>query len=583
MRRRRRRSPILGALLALVTCVPPSARAESWEPERQLSATSSYFYGLAASGTVVHFVVGSDPIRYKRSLDEGVTWSRDTTLASSGETHLTDPIAVSGSNVFVIYLKDRWSAADWCCTRTLGDIYLKRSTDNGASWQPEQRLTTGAGAFRLSMAAVGARVHVVWSDYRSGKWKLYYLRSEDNGVTWDPEVSLVPNGSGAAEVNRPQLAAAADTVHVTWMDTRDGQPACYTMPNCSEVYYKRSVDGGLTWGPDVRLTTDAPFSGRPEIGLVDAAVLVAFDEDRDDNGGHEQHVLRSTDGGVSWGPSTRLSFGVGDSSHDMIATRGNEAHLVYFDTRSGRHNIYYTWTDDGGASWAPEVAISNPNGDTMVPMVALSANYVHAVWEDAGTMRYRRRPIAEVAGDPSHLLTGRALSVTDTTGAPEKRRIVLRSADGDRLTLPAPGSADDPTLGGGVLQIANPTTGRAAEVMLPAAGWEALGQPAGAKGYRYRDGGNLNGPCRQVDIRRNRKLEVKCRGGMIGFALDDSPQRALALTLQLGAAQRFRYCLLFGGEVLRDTAAAAGASGQFRARNAPRPAQCPQAPSAPSP
>lgn len=394
-------SRVISGFAGLFLVVSTSATHAGWDTETKLISSSTWSYGIAGSGTAVHVIWGTHPILYRRSMDDGATWSSDVTLAASGEAHLTDPIAAAGSNVYVIYLKNIWSFTDWCCARDLGDIYLKRSTDSGATWEPEKALTKGGGAYRLSMAVAGPRIHIVWNDERDKVHsELYYLRSSDGGATWDPEVKLVAstvNESISVGAGRPQLAALGEEVHVAWMDGRDKQPSCYTMPKCSEVYYKHSLDGGTTWGNDVRLTQDPPFSGRPDIALLSSGtVVVAYDEDSDSNQAHEQHMLRSTDSGKSWRPSTRISFGVKASSHNALVASGASAHLTWFDKRSGSHVIYYSSSDDSGATWQPEQPISNLSGDAGPPLLALTSAYLHVLWKGSETsaLWYRRKTLA---------------------------------------------------------------------------------------------------------------------------------------------------------------------------------------------
>ncbi len=248
-------SPVLRLFLTVTVLVSifagtGTAHAQ-WGPEKRMSRGSGdvWRFGIAADAGVLHLVWGSNPVRYRRSLDEGATRSTDRILARRGEPRLTDPLVARGSNVYIVYLRNFKSAKDWCCRRRTGDIYFRRSLDGGKSWGREIRLTTGRGAHRISLAASDTRLDLVWSDFRTGKWTIHYRRSLNRGRTWDPAVRLVSGGAGIG-AGRPQMASLGNSVHVVWSDGRDGNPPCYTMPVCSEVYYKSSLDGGRTWGGD---------------------------------------------------------------------------------------------------------------------------------------------------------------------------------------------------------------------------------------------------------------------------------------------------------------------------------------------
>lgn len=400
-RQSRRRILISLAVAALLAAGASTGMVRAqWDPEGQVSAGSGdvWQHGIAATGDVVHLIWGEDPIRYRRSMDEGETWSDDVALVPSGLSVLTDPLVAQGSNVYVVSLRDVWSATDWCCRRSLGNIYLRRSVDGGTTWEPETRLTTARGAHRISLADSGTRLDLVWMDYRSGTWDIYYRRSLDRGRTWEPEVRLVAGGAGFG-AERPQVASVGDSVHVVWMDDRDGHPPCYTTPACPEVYYKRSSNGGATWRPDVRLTFDPTFSGRPDVAvLAPATIVVAYDEDSDHHQGHEQYILRSLDGGRSFEPPLRMSSAPGSSEHPSLVTQGQSVHLAWFDKRDGESTaIFYRASLDGGDTWLTEERVTQPDRNATTPLLAVTRNHVHAVWlggsNRAVHVWYGRRPV----------------------------------------------------------------------------------------------------------------------------------------------------------------------------------------------
>src|SRR5262249_52695490 len=125
------------------------------------------------------------------------------------------------------------------------EIYYKRSTDRGTTWEPDVRLTRSDGISQFpSLAVAGSTVHVVWSEYRDGNPEVYYKRSTDDGTSWGPDVRLTADPANSFA---PSVVASGSAVHVVWYDERDGN---------YEVYTKRSTDGGDSWGADTRLTND---------------------------------------------------------------------------------------------------------------------------------------------------------------------------------------------------------------------------------------------------------------------------------------------------------------------------------------
>jgi hypothetical protein len=172
-------------------------------------------------------------------------------------------------------------------------------------------------------------------------------------------------------------------------------------------------------------------------------------------------------------------------------------------------------------------------------------------------------------------VAGKSLVIKDKDGDTAKRKIVAIAKD-PLVDAPWPGSADDPSLAGATLELRNPTTD---EFVLftfdPGDNWKGLGKPAGSKGYRYLDKDGEHGPCKLLLVKPGRLFKALCLGKNrpIGFDLNESTQGSLMVKLQLGAGNV--QCTLFGGDVIKDSQAADGGVGMFKAKNAPR-GGCPE-------
>ena len=160
-----------------------------------------------------------------------------------------------------------------------GVLFLS-STDSRAQWQPDVRLTNDPADSYTSLnnawsiAASGNVVHVVWYDYRNGvNPEIYYKRSTDGGTSWGADTRLT---NDPATSNYASVSVSGLLVHVVWQDTRDGTPNV-------EIYSKRSTDGGTSWGPDTRLTNDPAFSNYPSGAVSGLVVHVVWQDVRDGN------------------------------------------------------------------------------------------------------------------------------------------------------------------------------------------------------------------------------------------------------------------------------------------------------------
>lgn len=169
-----------------------------------------------------------------------------------------------------------------------------------AQWQPDVRLTIDPALSRTSfnnawcVAANGNVVHVVWEDERDGNEEIYYKRSTDGGISWETDTRLTNNFDWSTS---PSVSVSGLVVHVVFYDWRNGN---------AEIYYKRSIDEGISWEADTRLTNDSNYSVYPSVSVSGSVVHVVWADNRDEYGNVEIYYKHSTDGGSSWGTDTRL-------------------------------------------------------------------------------------------------------------------------------------------------------------------------------------------------------------------------------------------------------------------------------------
>jgi hypothetical protein len=165
-----------------------------------------------------------------------------------------------------------------------------------------------------------------------------------------------------------------NTIHVAWEDNTPGN---------EEIYYKRSTDGGATWGVSTRLTWTSNTSRRASIAVdSNGNILVIWQELI--SGNEEVFCKRSTNGGATWTAATRLTWTSGISSNPVMATdSSNGIHIVWQDYTTGGPEIYYKKSTDGGATWTTVKRLTWL-GSSSDPAIAIgSSDSVHLLWTDS--------------------------------------------------------------------------------------------------------------------------------------------------------------------------------------------------------
>jgi len=343
--------------------------------------------GIAANGDSIHVVWyderdGNREIYYKRSTDGGLTWSADTRLTTNDSVSRQPTVAISDSNVHIV----------WDDTRDGNhEIYYKRSTNGGLSWGADVKLTNDTSwSGHPGIAVSESDVYVVWRDLRDGNTEIYFKHSNDGGNIWGNDIRIT---NDAASSYNPSITYSGSNVYIIWEDIRDGN---------QEIYYKRSTDGGLNWGTDTRLTNNASTSNLPTSAISGSDLYVVWNDSRDGN--WEIYFKHSADGGLIWGPDTRLTNAIGISYWPTVAVSSTGIHIAWQDKWSGNYEIFYKYSKDGALSWSADtVLVDNINTMSEFPSIALSGDAVHLIWKDRrdgpnGEIYYKGNPTGNISG-----------------------------------------------------------------------------------------------------------------------------------------------------------------------------------------
>ncbi len=216
-------------------------------------------------------------------------------------------------------------------TLLLAGAALLATAASAQFFGPDTRISTVQGvSYQPDVAAVGANVHLVWTEAPGGTGEIYYARSTNGGGSFAAPVNLSNDAGGPARFDQlPVIAVSANglQVHVFWTDNID----------TGSVWYRRSADGGATWPtPVVELIGGNLQYSRPTGALVDSnncVHLARYDNFTGVSGpvayGNIFHRM-SCDGGATWSADAEVTLidGEIDTEQPRLVEINKMLHLM---------------------------------------------------------------------------------------------------------------------------------------------------------------------------------------------------------------------------------------------------------------
>jgi len=139
------------------------------------------------------------------------------------------------------------------------------------------------------------------------------------------------------------------------------------------------------WLPEVKLTNSL---GTPKICLNNSHPIAVNKDSihvvfaKNENNLTSVFYKRSVDGGVSWTPDILISGTLDDLQDACVAVDGQRVHAVWTKLISGAYEVHYRQSTNGGTDWRPVVTIqSNTSISVHNPSIAVSGAYVYLTWQ----------------------------------------------------------------------------------------------------------------------------------------------------------------------------------------------------------
>jgi predicted neuraminidase len=231
--------------------------------------------------------------------------------------------------------------------------------------------------------------------YKTGKWWAYVKRSTDNGATWSKPERLY-NGFFGPVKNKPVLLADGSILSPTSSE--------FAAPDKRRwrVHFERSTNGGKSW------QYIGPVNDGGDIDAIQSSILIHPNNRLQAIGRTTQgrlHEIWSEDNGLTWGKMSLMELPNNNSGTDAVTLKDGRHLLVYNHTGNieGRESGYRSplnvaVSKDGKVWEAALVLETEPRREFSYPAVIQTADgLVHI------TYTWKRLNIRHVVIDPAKI------------------------------------------------------------------------------------------------------------------------------------------------------------------------------------
>jgi hypothetical protein len=357
------------------------------------------------------------------SQDGGNSWKTAAGTAStaykvSGDVSIT--YDKHGAAILCYIAFDKLGTENyWARGATRNGIFVRRSADGGATWEPQERVViaqpTKPGIPFEDKSYIVAdntnspyagNLYVGWTEFTLEDSAILFSRSSDGGQTWSPPIDIsthhgLPRDDNGAVEGFSGAVAADGTLYAIWADG-------------DSIAMATSRDGGKTFSKSRSVIETAPLyfavadldraNGFPQIGIdprhgSKGRLYVTWSDYRQGDIG--VYCATSDDGGQSWSKAVRVNSNPPHDGTDQffqwlaVDPVTGAANVIFYDRRLDPNDrktaVTLARSTDGGATfanyaWTQDTFVSRREeflGD-YIGVAALN-NKVYGVWAEVAT------------------------------------------------------------------------------------------------------------------------------------------------------------------------------------------------------
>ncbi len=299
----------------------------------------------------------------------------NTVSADTNEKHDTYTYIIADSDMIneypdiAIYRENIYIV--WCVrNKSTGNssIFFRKSSDNGNIWSETINLTgfKYSALYPKITITNENNIHVIWKDHRDDYPEIYYRRSMDGGLSWENEKRISYNNTIHLNKYDFNLLSYQNNIYIAWKDY-------VTHP--AEIYFKKSTDNGETWSGDVRLTYHIRPSYDPTMKNHQNNLYLIWEDWYTNT---NVCFMYSNNSGKSWtDPIYLTDTEINNYLYSDISVYNDLIHVIWQEDTNNKKITYYRKSDNHGEKWSDRQELTEEGAS---PKIFSYKNNVNVIW-----------------------------------------------------------------------------------------------------------------------------------------------------------------------------------------------------------
>ena len=316
-------------------------------------------------------------IYFKKSEDQGNTFSKPINLSNNTGFSEHPQIAVSKNGIFIVWADNTDSNNT--------EIMFTKSIDDGTAFSKVINLSNNSkNSNNVEISAFDENVYVVWQDVDHNNNKnssIMFKSSIDSGNTFNGTIQLATNTNDAY----PKVNSYQDYVYIVW--NSENNSLSKDIEN-SGLFFIKSSDKGNTFENSIRIV-HYNF-GESQISVSKDEVLIGW------GGLHAKNIkdiyfVKSDDNGTSFTDPYTLQVTKPENKNysdkinhptNVEIAHDDPSNIVWQDVISKENQDIFIANIKNDFLSTKIVNLSNNTGISECPQIAVSNNHIYIVWED---------------------------------------------------------------------------------------------------------------------------------------------------------------------------------------------------------